>query len=82
MSTDAIVILKEDHKEIRRLFRQFEKAGDDGLNPRNHCSRYFSDEFTEVKLVLRVVPMPLTAPRITMLRPTAIRQYSMAVAPD
>ena len=45
-------------------------------------SRYFSDEFTEVKLVLRLVPMPLTAARITMLRPTAIRQYSIAVAPD
>jgi len=43
---------------------------------------YFSDEFTEVKLVLREVPMLLTAARITMLRPTAIRQYSMAVAPD
>jgi hemerythrin superfamily protein len=26
MSTDAIVILKQDHVEIRRLFREFEKA--------------------------------------------------------
>lgn len=29
MSSDAIVLLKQDHKEIRRLFRDFEKAGDD-----------------------------------------------------
>jgi hemerythrin superfamily protein len=29
MSTDAIVILKQDHKEIKSLFRQFQKAGDD-----------------------------------------------------
>jgi hemerythrin superfamily protein len=28
MSTDAIVLLKNDHKEIRRLFAQFEKAGE------------------------------------------------------
>ncbi|SBT39750.1 hemerythrin domain-containing protein [Micromonospora auratinigra] len=28
MSTDAIVLLKEDHKEMRRLFREFEKAQD------------------------------------------------------
>jgi hemerythrin superfamily protein len=28
MSTDAIVLLKNDHKEVRRLFSQFEKAGD------------------------------------------------------
>ena len=29
MSTDAIVILKDDHKQIRRLFKQFQSAGDD-----------------------------------------------------
>jgi hemerythrin superfamily protein len=28
MSSDAIVILKNDHKEVRSLFRRFERAGD------------------------------------------------------
>ena len=28
MSTDAIVLLKADHKEIKRLFRDFEASGD------------------------------------------------------
>jgi len=28
MSTDAIVMLREDHKEIRRVFREFERAKD------------------------------------------------------
>lgn len=28
MSTDAIVLLKEDHKEIRKLFRDFQSAGE------------------------------------------------------
>ena len=28
MSTDAIVLLKQDHKEIKALFRQFEAAGE------------------------------------------------------
>ena len=28
MSTDAIVLLKADHKEIKRLFREFEAAGE------------------------------------------------------
>ena len=28
MSTDAIVMLKAEHKEIRKVFRDFEKAGD------------------------------------------------------
>ncbi len=29
MSTDAIVLLKEEHKQIRKLFRQFQDAGPD-----------------------------------------------------
>ena len=28
MSTDAIVLLKEDHKEIRKVFKDFQKAGE------------------------------------------------------
>ena len=28
MSTDAIVLLKQDHKEIRKLFRDFQAAGE------------------------------------------------------
>src|SRR5690242_14049432 len=28
MSTDAIVLLKEDHKQIKRLFRDFDAAGE------------------------------------------------------
>jgi hemerythrin superfamily protein len=28
MSTDAIVLLKQDHKEIRRQFREFQQAGE------------------------------------------------------
>ena len=28
MSTDAIVLLKADHKELRRLFREFDQAGE------------------------------------------------------
>jgi hemerythrin superfamily protein len=28
MSSDAIVMLKDDHKEIRRLFKQFQQAGE------------------------------------------------------
>ena len=28
MTSDAIVLLKADHNQIRRLFRQFQAAGD------------------------------------------------------
>src|SRR5487761_2271712 len=52
------------------------------LDRKKPDNRYFSEALTDVNPVLRVLPMPLTAVIITMLRPTAIRQYSMAVAPD
>ena len=31
MSTDAIVLLKDDHKQIKRLFRDFQSAGEDAV---------------------------------------------------
>src|SRR5690242_1819067 len=31
MSTDAIVLLKDDHKEIKRLFRDFQSAGENAV---------------------------------------------------
>jgi hemerythrin-like domain-containing protein len=31
MSNDAIVILKDDHKELKRIFRAFEAAGEDAI---------------------------------------------------
>jgi hypothetical protein len=43
---------------------------------------YFIELLIDVKFALRVVPMPLTAATITIEIPAAIKQYSMAVAPD
>ena len=34
MSTDAIVLLKQDHQEIRKVFTEFEKAGARRTSPR------------------------------------------------
>ena len=51
-------------------------------SPQRRLRGYFNDEFTEVKVPLRLVPMLLTAAIITKAIPVAIRQYSMAVAPD
>ena len=38
MTTDAIVLLKDDHKEILRAFRDFEQAGDDALKTKGGSS--------------------------------------------
>ena len=32
MSNDAIVLLKDDHKQIRKVFRDFQSAGDDATD--------------------------------------------------
>ena len=36
MSTDAIVLLKADHKEVKALFRRFEKAGTGARKEKGH----------------------------------------------
>ena len=35
MSSDAIVVLKADHKEIRSLFREFQAAGDKAVKKKS-----------------------------------------------
>jgi hypothetical protein len=52
------------------------------IPPQLHLRGYFNDEFTVVKVPLSEVPMLLTAAIITKAIPVAIKQYSMAVAPD
>ena len=39
MSTDAIVLLKQDHKEVEQVFRQFEKLGDGARKRREELVR-------------------------------------------
>ncbi|MDQ2836903.1 MAG: hemerythrin domain-containing protein [Actinomycetota bacterium] len=36
MSTDALVLLKDDHKEIKALFRQFEQAGENATKTKGN----------------------------------------------
>ena len=38
MSSDAIVVLKADHKEIRDLFRKFQAAGDKAVKTKERIA--------------------------------------------
>ena len=58
MSTDAIVMLKEDHKKVKKLFRDFQAAADKGAlptlraatDPDAHGGQYYGpDGIGEVK---------------------------------
>ncbi len=46
MSTDAIVVLKEDHKRIRALFKDFEKAGDGATAAKGRLAKKIIEELT------------------------------------
>ncbi len=46
MATDAIVLLKEDHKRMRGLFRQFQAAGDTAYATKDRLARKIIEELT------------------------------------
>jgi hemerythrin superfamily protein len=46
MSTDAIVILKDDHKKIKKLFREFRNAGEDAAAAKGRTVKRIIEELT------------------------------------
>jgi hemerythrin superfamily protein len=46
MATDAIVLLKEDHKRMRGLFRQFQAAGDTAYATKDRLAAKILEELT------------------------------------
>jgi hemerythrin superfamily protein len=46
MAKDAIVLLKEDHKLMRKLFKQFQSAGEDAKATKDRVARQIIEELT------------------------------------
>ncbi|MEV6898814.1 hemerythrin domain-containing protein [Amycolatopsis sp. NPDC051372] len=46
MSTDAIVLLKKDHKTVEGLFKQFEKAGENAYEEKRRIADSITEELT------------------------------------
>jgi hemerythrin-like domain-containing protein len=65
MSTDAIVLLKNDHKEIRRLFREFEQAGEDATTTKGRLV----DQIIELLTVHTYIENEVMYPRVRELLP-------------
>ena len=65
MSTDAIVLLKNDHKEIRRLFREFEQAGEDATRTKGRLV----DQIIELLTVHTYIENEVMYPRVRELLP-------------
>ena len=65
MTSDAIVLLKNDHKEIRRLFRDFEQAGDDATKRKGQLV----DKIIELLTVHTYIENEVMYPRVRELVP-------------
>jgi hemerythrin superfamily protein len=46
MAKDAIVLLKEDHKLMRKLFKQFQQAGENAHETKDRVARTIIEELT------------------------------------
>ena len=65
MSTDAIVLLKDEHKQIRKAFRAFEKAGDQA-----HATKgRLVDRIIELLTVHTYIENEVMYPRVRELLP-------------
>ena len=65
MSTDAIVLLKDDHREIRKTFRAFEKAGDNAYATKGRLV----DKMIELLTVHTYLENEVMYPRVRDLLP-------------
>ena len=65
MPTDAIVLLKEDHKEIKRTFAAFEKAGDEAYAEKGRLV----DKMIELLTVHTYIENEVMYPRVRELLP-------------
>jgi len=65
MSNDAIVLLKQDHKEIRRLFREFQQAGEDATARKGKLV----DDIIELLTVHTYIENEVMYPRVRDLLP-------------
>ena len=65
MSTDAIVMLKKDHKEVRKLFRDFQKAGDNAFATKGRLV----DKIIELLTVHTYIENEVMYPRVRELLP-------------
>lgn len=65
MSSDAIVLLKADHKEIRRLFREFRASGDKAMKKKAKIV----DQIIEMLTVHTYIENEVMYPEVRVLLP-------------
>ncbi|WP_033820427.1 hemerythrin domain-containing protein [Kitasatospora sp. MBT63] len=75
MSTDAIVLLKEDHKEVRRLFREFEGADADAAEVKADLVSRIVEALTVHTYIENEVMYPEVRERVPALERDILESY-------
>ena len=75
MSTDAIVLLKADHKEIRRLFRTFQGAGDKATKRKASLAKQIISTLTVHNYIENEVMYPEVRALLPELKESVLEGY-------
>src|SRR4051795_4131980 len=75
MPTDAIVALKRDHKEVRSLFRKFEKAGDQAHETKGKIVESILEALTVHTYIENEVMYPEIRDRVPDLEQDILESY-------
>ena len=75
MSSDAIVILKADHKEIRDLFRKFQAAGDKAVKTKEKTARQIIELLTVHTYIENEVMYPEVCALLPELKDDVLESY-------
>ena len=75
MSTDAIVLLKDDHKEIRKVFRDFQSAGDDATERKGRLVEQMIELLTQHTYIENEVMYPRVRELLPDLEDDVLESY-------
>jgi hemerythrin superfamily protein len=75
MSTDAIVMLKEDHKRVRKLFKEFQQAGEDATTKKGKLVDQIIEELTVHTYLENEVMYPAVRAALPDLEDDVLESY-------
>ena len=75
MTTDAIVMLKNDHREILRTFRDFEKAGDGAIKTKGRLVNRMIELLTVHTYIENEVMYPRVRELVPELEDDVLESY-------
>jgi len=75
MSNDAIVLLKDDHKQIRKVFRDFQSAGDDATDRKGKLVDTMIELLTQHTYIENEVMYPRVRELLPDLKDDVLESY-------